>query len=302
MRQTSSIGFSIRLQAFISKHMRRQRDYLRNVHQLAYGEFAMLYAMLDAGAPLAVEPLAEFLMLKTRTVRQMLLAMEDRGLVAKRSDPGDNRRMVSSLTEAGEAAVRSAAYECFLRFEKPLWRNLAEAEFEEVLGSDMRSCVNHIRGRAVEPFEDGARAKASPVPVDHFVFWRVVTDRWAQAVREECGLSLNAFCLLRCLYEQGALHPSEAADMMLIPRSALSACKQELEGRGLIAEHGGRLDRRGVVLSCTQEGADAARRVFVPLDEMTRDFHSAMDEEGAAVVNAWYARMFVNMWKSGGPE
>ena len=296
MRIGDSIGFSVRLCTFFAEQDRLFTGYLRAEGQLVYSELTLLCAMHEAVQPLALEPLAELLMLSPRTVRSMLLDLEDKGFVSKLNDPEDRRFMLVRLTEHGRTVTERANRDIYLLMKESLWEALPESDFEDVLKKGMRHDVNHIRGFAVEPFGDLPHTDL-PISVDHFIFWRIIVDRWTRTLRDESDLSLNDFCVLYYLSECEKLISSEIADALLLPRSALSLCKSHLLESTLVSEQEEEGDGRKVVLSCTPQGKHLAKQMFEKLDALTRDIHSGMAEEDSGVVSAWYARMFSNMRK-----
>jgi DNA-binding MarR family transcriptional regulator len=63
-------------------------------------------ARLDRGGPAAPSELARLERISPQSVGATIAALEARGLVARRPDPGDGRRAVISLTEAGSQMLR----------------------------------------------------------------------------------------------------------------------------------------------------------------------------------------------------
>lgn len=294
MRNGESIGFSTKLGTFFADQHRLFASHLTSEGILTYNEMTLLGALHEAGAPLAAEPLVEFLMLSSRTVRSMLLDLEDKGLVSKSVDPADGRFLLAEPTGCGREAVESTISDVFFLMKEAYWEALPESDFDSILKMEMRRDVNKLRGFAVEPFGEVARTSL-PIPSDFFVFWRVVVDRWSDQVRLAADLSLGDFRVLRYLDECGPLGPSAVANALSMQRSALSLSKKRLIERGLISERRSGLDGRRTELVCTTQGSRLSKRLFGKLDRITRDVHSGMSEEDASVVDAWYARMCSNM-------
>jgi DNA-binding MarR family transcriptional regulator len=76
---------------------------LRQVHadgELTWSESSAL-ARLDRGGPATPSALAKLEQISPQSMGATLGALEARGLVERRPDPGDGRRAVMSLTEAG---------------------------------------------------------------------------------------------------------------------------------------------------------------------------------------------------------
>src|SRR5712692_8182577 len=64
-------------------------------------------ARLDRGGPATPGALARLEQISPQSMGATLGALEARGLVERRPDPGDGRRAVMSLTEAGQQTLRS---------------------------------------------------------------------------------------------------------------------------------------------------------------------------------------------------
>jgi DNA-binding MarR family transcriptional regulator len=63
-------------------------------------------ARLDRGGPMTSADLARMEQITPQSMGATLATLEARGLVERRPDPGDGRRVVMSLTEAGLQALR----------------------------------------------------------------------------------------------------------------------------------------------------------------------------------------------------
>jgi DNA-binding MarR family transcriptional regulator len=64
-------------------------------------------ARLDRGGPATPSELARLERISPQSVGATIAALEARGLVERRPDPGDGRRAVISLTEAGSQMLRN---------------------------------------------------------------------------------------------------------------------------------------------------------------------------------------------------
>jgi DNA-binding MarR family transcriptional regulator len=85
---------------------------LRRLRQVpAEGELTLpessALARLDRGGPTTATALARLEQISPQSMGATLSALEDRGLVERRPDPGDGRRAVISLAEAGLQALRN---------------------------------------------------------------------------------------------------------------------------------------------------------------------------------------------------
>ncbi len=72
-------------------------------HGLTYPQYLVLLALWTHEAPMSVGALGERLRLDSGTLTPVLKRLEAAGRVARRRDPDDERRVVISLTPAGEA-------------------------------------------------------------------------------------------------------------------------------------------------------------------------------------------------------
>ncbi len=292
-----SVGFSVRLYAFFAEQDRLFSECLHESVTLSTTELSLMCALYEANIPLPPEPLSQLLMLKLRTVRQMLLILEDRELVTKTSSSNDARYMLASLTSEGLQITEELTADIYQTMKEHFWSALPESDFEDTLKASMRECVNNVRGFEVEPFGNTASTKL-PIACDHFVFWRTIMDRWRQTVRSWCRLNLNDYCVLELLSEDGEMGFSELSQALLMPKNILSLSKKHLAEQELILEKEDASDARRLTLSITDRGKATICGLFEKLDEITRSFHDSLDPDTRDVVQAWYARMFRNMWKS----
>jgi DNA-binding MarR family transcriptional regulator len=85
---------------------------LRRMRQLkAEGEVTLpesaALVRLDRGGPATAAALAKLEQISPQSMGATLSGLEARGLVQRRRDPGDGRRIVLSLTEAGQRVLRT---------------------------------------------------------------------------------------------------------------------------------------------------------------------------------------------------
>lgn len=292
------IGFSVKLCAFYAQQERFLNDRLRTQGLISARDFPILYALYEANQPIPVENLARFLMLKTRTIRKSLLSLEDCGLVIKECDPNDRRKALCSLTKEGQLSTEKSARYWFDAHNDVTQKHLPQSDLEETLRLTMRTCLNHLRGYSVEPFDQPPYQSLVPIGVDHLVFWRLMLNRWSRIVREKCDLTLNEFCVLLELDERGPRHISEVAIDMLQPSSVVSLCKKCLLAKKLISVEHSKKDHRVVAISITAKGNAIVESALGSLNSLTVEAHSEVNEEQMEIINAWYARMFINVWKT----
>lgn len=94
----AALQLSIRL-------LRRQLRQSQRAGELTLPETSAL-ALLDRGGPTTPSALAKIEQISPQSMGATLGALEARGLVERRADPADGRRVVLSITDAGAAALR----------------------------------------------------------------------------------------------------------------------------------------------------------------------------------------------------
>ena len=92
------------LRVSIGLLLRRLRQ-ARGESELSLPETAAL-ARLDRGGPATPGALAKLEQISPQSMGATLGALEERGLIARRPDPGDGRRAVLSLTDAGRQMLQ----------------------------------------------------------------------------------------------------------------------------------------------------------------------------------------------------
>lgn len=101
---------------------------------LTYPQFVTLLALWEVSAPVSVGELGERLGLDSGTLTPLLKRLEQAGLVERRRDPADERRVLISLTPTG-AELRPGAFR-------------AQRAVAQQLQLD-RSQVNDLRDRLI---------------------------------------------------------------------------------------------------------------------------------------------------------
>jgi len=87
-------------------------------------------ARLDRGGPTTPGALAKLEQISPQSMGATLAALEERGLVERRPDPGDGRRAVMSLTDAGLLALRNRRTTRTTEMAKALAAGCSPAELE----------------------------------------------------------------------------------------------------------------------------------------------------------------------------
>jgi DNA-binding MarR family transcriptional regulator len=111
--------------------VRRLRQVTRD-GELSLPETAAL-ARLDRGGPTTPSALAKLEQISPQSMGATLAALEARGLVKRRSDPGDGRRAVMSVTESGLRLLRSRRNERVRQLARALATDFTAAEREQLM-------------------------------------------------------------------------------------------------------------------------------------------------------------------------
>jgi DNA-binding MarR family transcriptional regulator len=111
---------------------------LRRLRQLkADGELTLpesaALARLDRGGPTTAGALARLEQISPQSMWATFAALEARGLVARRSDPGDGRRIVLSVTEAGQRMLRDGRSARTRRIAAALADGFTGTELEQLM-------------------------------------------------------------------------------------------------------------------------------------------------------------------------
>ena len=87
------------------EHFRQVSHCVRESLGLTYNEFLALIALYETRATLGASDLADYLLLQRKTTWNILLTLEDLGLVSKTVEENDHRTMRCALTVKGEGVA-----------------------------------------------------------------------------------------------------------------------------------------------------------------------------------------------------
>ena len=275
------------------EHFRQVSHCVRESLGLTYNEFLALIALYETRATLGASDLADYLLLQRKTTWNILLTLEDLGLVSKTVEENDHRTMRCALTVKGEGvAVRGA--EIVARFLRERFlRNLQDEEFFKFMrDSSLESC-DLVRGHHVDALSVQPDRKLY-FGSSHLLLWRITIDEWKQAIRGLEPFSLVEYRALDVLEAEEVLTPSELSSLLRIPRSNATLVLQKLEGANLIHIEEDVDDGRQRIVTLTEAGTKKStlRRAA---NEVTQAMHSPIKQNGSMVVDAWYMRMYLNL-------
>lgn len=276
------------------EHFRQVSHCVRESLGLTYNEFLALIALYETRATLGASDLADYLLLQRKTTWNILLTLEDLGLVSKTVEENDHRTMRCALTVKGEGvAVRGA--EIVARFLRERFlRNLQDEEFFKFMrDSSLESC-DLVRGHHVDALSVQPDRKLY-FGSSHLLLWRITIDEWKQAIRGLAPFSLVEYRALDVLEAEEVLTPSELSSLLRIPRSNATLVLQKLEGANLIHIEEDVDDGRQRIVTLTEAGTKKASTLRRAANEVTQAMHSPIKQNGSMVVDAWYMRMYLNL-------
>ncbi|MFO0852445.1 MAG: MarR family transcriptional regulator [Gemmataceae bacterium] len=100
---TSDLPIALRA-AYLALHRRSDAAFAR--HGVTADQFVLLATLARGGHALTQRELARRMSSDPSTVRAMLVLLERRGLVGRKTNPADARARTAALTPAGERAFR----------------------------------------------------------------------------------------------------------------------------------------------------------------------------------------------------
>lgn len=294
MYKTDSVGYSVDLSVFYSAQSRVISSALKDQGNVSPGELTALLALYEVKRPVSAESLANFLFYDIRTVRNILLKLEDLELVSKTSDITDGRFFLARLTNAGTSASIQLACNVYNTVKEAFWKALPEDDFQKSMKINMRKCLNNLRGFPVDPFGEYPETDL-PLEVDHLIYWRVAQERWGAITKQVAGLShLDSTILQYICGHEGSCSKDVGHDL-IVPKSAVSLGIHRLIDAGLVIDRADAYDGRSRSLFPTKKGKTICRKLFSALDDTTREFHMGVDKTDLDIIRAWYMRMIANM-------
>lgn len=290
-------AISHRMMTVITEHYRLTSALMRSDFNLTYSGLSTLTTLLEYTEAVPTPWLCDYLMLERKTVWNVLLKLEDRGLIAKEASPIDGRTMLLSLTPEGRV-VSERANEALAAFARERFlASLQEEEFFEFMRDSSRESCDILRGHFM-PTLAATPNQSHFFGSSHLLLWRTLISRWKEALRDNHGPSLSAFRLLDLLDQEREAQPSGLADTLRLPRSNASLYFRQLIQGGLIRETPSCSDGRCKTVALTKRGTQEADRLRKIVQSITQEAHRPLSQDGQLVVEAWYARMYVNLLKS----
>lgn len=122
------LEIAARLRLSVSLLVRRLR-LVQPAGELTLGEIAAL-VRLERGGPSTAAALAKKETISPQSMGATLAGLEDRGLVARRPDPADGRRVILSLAAAGHEALRDRRNARSEQLARALSTGFSDAELD----------------------------------------------------------------------------------------------------------------------------------------------------------------------------
>lgn len=113
--------------------LRRLRQ-IPTADELTLSESAAL-ARLDRGGPATAAALARLEQISPQSMGATLGALETRGLVMRTHDPGDGRRVILSITDAGLGVLRDRRNARTERLAQALSAGFTRSELEQLMAT-----------------------------------------------------------------------------------------------------------------------------------------------------------------------
>lgn len=290
-------AISHRIMTVITEHYRLTSALMRSDFNLTYSGLSTLTTLLEYTEAVPTPWLCDYLMLERKTVWNVLLKLEDRGLIAKEASPIDGRTMLLSLTPEGRV-VSERANEALAAFARERFlASLQDEEFFEFMRDSSRESCDILRGHSM-PTLAATPNQSHFFGSSHLLLWRTLISRWKEALRDNHGPSLSAFRLLDLLDQEREAKPSGLADTLRLPRSNASLYFRQLIQGGLIRETPSYSDGRYKTVALTKRGTQETDRLRKIVQSITQEAHRPLSQDGQLVVEAWYARMYINLLKS----
>lgn len=116
----------------------------------------------------------------------------------------------------------------------------------------------------------------------HTGYWlRLVSNHVSHAFRlkvEARGVTVAEWVVMRALFEDKDVHPSQLAETLGLTRGAVSKLVDRLEGKGFLARRSEKRDRRYQVVNLTASGRALVPGLAALADQNDREFFGHLGE------------------------
>lgn len=122
------------LQVIVGRIVRKVRQAKAAVGDVTLSEASVL-SRLDRDGPASPGSLAALEGVRPQAIATTLATLEGRGLVSRSADPGDRRRAVMAVTDAGRAVVADRRSASVRRLAEVIERELSPVERDALRGA-----------------------------------------------------------------------------------------------------------------------------------------------------------------------
>lgn len=242
------------------------------------GEYGMVLndyrtlAYVEQGMATTATDLSKALDIAKCKVTAHVSKLCDLGYIVRGEKQGS--RVLLSTTPAGSAFFRES-------------RDLLRETFDDMLAllDENQRSLYDMGCTATATMADGFRlSEGAPDFVYIYLRSCLLTEQFVTKTTHRNGLSLVEFRLLFALLQSGGLMPSELSSLLLVPKSTVSKCLQNLGSRGLIASV--RIDGRSRMVVLTPSGESLAEVAACDVDRsFMQDVRSAQPFERGLYVD-----------------
>lgn len=292
--KSQSVIFTSEMMTVFVEHEKVIDRVLKRCHGLTTTEFCILRALYLAGGEVDGLDFAGFLMLKRNSISIALSSLARKNLVSKLPSEKDRRMLRVRETDEGIEITRNATASVYEAQTTTFWRHLTA---DEERGGNLVASLVLAKLRGVD-YSSTAPLKETNTPItpEFIVFCKMVPQRWSYIIKKNSDLSLTDYRVLSCLIELG--EEARASDVMrrlLLERSVVSMCKDDLRSHGLITESPDKSDRRNSNLGVTAKGHEVFSLLKDHLTTETSNMYSLCDNDLSRAVNEWHCTMYANL-------
>jgi DNA-binding MarR family transcriptional regulator len=243
-------------------------------------EYSVLTALAATG-PVSQQRLAESLHVNRTLMVAVADALERRGLVERRRDPGDRRSYALHVTPAGAATLERLHGE-IERVDRRMTERLTEAERAR-LHDLLRALIGVDSENVPTPLADRTGFLLTRA---HFSS----RDR-ANELMRPLGIVVRHFGLMSLLDAHGPSSQQALARRLSVSPTMITQIVDEVEARGLAERRRNPDDRRSYLVSLTPEGKRKLKAALRVARTVADEFAAAIGEDGDRELRALLRKM-----------
>ena len=266
---------------------------VREEGNLSLTDYCILKSLFLADSPMMMSEFETFLMLRSNTLSIATSRLETAGLLEKRSDDVDLRRISLVITKEGRKVVKKVLDAIYRRFFEQMW--VEENRDIIIFGMeiDARAYLACI----------GQSDSSSPKGYEAVPGWvmglKYLEQLWANEVKRSLGMSLSEFRLLYLLDDKpDGLISRDAGSILGLERSAFSRVASSMRKQEYVSAKRVEDDRRCFTLHLTKKGKTAVSRVINTLETLTDNYFASVPKADLAKQDSWHNLMYKQYLKS----